>query len=849
MLLSLNGDWRFRESGTRDWLNAEVPGCNYLDLMRNNIIPDPFWGTNEKGVYWVSQRDWEYQKDFVVTKDILLADQVLLRCDQLDTMCDIYINGKQIGSGANTHLLYQWDIKDNLAEGKNNIYIKFYSPVNYVKKEQKKWRCPVNSNGLTGIALIRKPQYHFGWDWGPVLTPSGISGNIGITTYSKAKITQTKISQTHTKGRVRLDIDAEVQQFANNDTGFTITLVYPDNKSQSVSGTCQNGRANAVFDIEDPQLWWTNDLSDTKQQPLYRVEVSINDGGTTLDTDQKTIGLRTIILNRERDKYGENCQFLLNGKPLFIKGTNWIPSDSFITRVDDNKLRYHIDAALYSNINMIRIWGGGYYGSDEMYDLCDRYGILIWQDFQFACQAYPFFIPDFLQNVLAEISYNTQRLRHHASLALWCGNNEIEQMTTAWIYKVKYVKWTKKFFYDILPKALYSNDCATSYIPGSPYGEDFLKKVGSENIGDSHLWEVWHGLQPMTFYRKKLTRFCSEFGFESLPDYKTIQSFAGDGPFSLESEVINAHQKCDSGNLKMVYYISTRFRLPQRFEDYVYLSQITQQECIKDATEHWRRNRGRCNGAIYWQFNDCWPVCSWSSIDYYGNYKALQYTAKHFNAPFTISIENYSASAKIWVINDTLADKACTITYQLINFDGKVISEGSAAAQSAALSANCAISLDRDTLCSVCSTRNCVLAVTLISDNKTICRKTALFAPERKIALPQASITKQVSIKDGNAVITLTSDKFARLVCVQSAANTLPFSDNYFDILPNEAMTITQPLDKDYTLEELDNSYSIQSVSGVKASETSKELRRIKWKVFSRLQTLAMIIIYKLGLK
>lgn len=849
MEFCLNGSWRFRQCGKEDWMPAVVPGCNYLDLMRNGVIPDPFLGTNEKDAYWVGLKDWEYCKDFELPDGLAAYDKINLCCKGLDTICDVFFNGKLVGRGENAHLQYDFNIKPYLKPGRNEVLVRFFSPVLYVRGEQKRLRCPRNNNGQTGIPAIRKPQCHFGWDWGPVLPPSGIQGDIFVAACNKARVADIRVTQEHADGKVRVDVKAQAERFSEGVLRYTFALKSPDGAKTYVNGETAGGELSASFAVEKPQLWWTNDLSDAKEQPLYTVSLELLDGSVTLDKIEKKIGLRTLVLNREKDAYGENCQFVLNGVPLFIKGANWIPSDSFITREDESKLRYYMDAAVFSHLNMFRIWGGGYYGSDMMYDLCDRYGILIWQDFQYACQAYPFFDDGFRANVAREAEYNVKRLRHHACLAVWCGNNEIEQMTAAWAARRRYVNWTKNYFYHILPEQVAAFDGVTPYIPGSPYGTGFLENVGADDSGDTHLWEVWHGLRPMTYYRERFTRFCSEFGFESLPDLKTVHRFAGEGKHSLSSPVFNAHQKCKSGNLKMVYYISTRFRLPSEFDDYVYLSQITQQECIKDAVEHWRRNKGRCNGAIYWQYDDCWPVCSWAAIDYYGSYKALMYTSRHFNAPYTVSIENYPDRASVYVINDTLEAKSCTVRCALMRFDGTIVKEETRAVQVGAVANALAYELDNDTISQVKDIQNTVLIAELWENNKLLCRKTALFATERDLTLPAVSIRKEVTQKDGKAVITLVSDKFARLVSVESKTNHLPFSDNFLDLLPGELCTVTQPLDRAYTDSELKENYFVRTVSGVPSKETPRDLKAIRRRVFSKPMNILLWIIYKLHIK
>ena len=795
MKKSLNGEWLFKEVNQNYWLNATVPGCNYLDLLNLGKIPDPFDGTNEKDVYWVALKDWEYKKNFTVASAELNFDKISLVCDMLDTICNVYVNDSLVGKGENAHLQYKFDVKPYIKSGENTLKIEFYSPARYVEKKQTAEKCPKNWNGLDGIPHIRKPQCHFGWDWGPVLPPSGITRNIYIEFLSVAQIEETLIKQTHLDGKVTLDISAVIDNFMYTDLDYKVHITAPNGESFKKAGNCKNMLSGSMI-IDNPDLWWTNDLSDKKEQPLYSVSVTIFRDGELIDKTKKEIGLRTITLNREKDHYGNNFQFILNGVPLFIKGANWIPADSFINRFNAEKLKYSIDAALFSNMNMLRVWGGGYYESDEMYSLCDKVGILLWQDFAYACQPYPFFDEEFLENVKRETAYNVKRLCHHACLAIWCGNNEIEALSAAWPLSKKYIEWTEKFFYHILEPEIRKFDDYTAYIPGSPCGVEHKAGHDKDNVGDTHLWAVWHGLQPMDYYRKRMTRFCSEFGFESLPDIKTIERFAKPDDYSLTSKVFKAHQKCMSGNMKMVYYIASRFRLPKKFVDFIYLSQVTQQECIADATEHWRRNKGHCNGSMYWQLNDCWPVCSWAGIDYYGNYKALQYTSRHFNAPVSVSIENSKEKMRIFVINDKPGDILTTVRYSVFDFEKGRLKTQQKEKQIKALSNEIAFDLPVYELEKEFELNRSGLLAELIVNGELILRKTVLFDKEKKLKLPKVSLSKTVNTKDDCIEITIKSNFYARIVRVESLCSTLPFSDNYFDILPDESITITQALDK-----------------------------------------------------
>lgn len=834
MQLDLNGTWEFREVGKDAWEPATVPGCNYLDLLALEKIPDPFIGTNEKDVYWVAQTDWEYKKRFTVDKALLSCDRVYLECKTLDTICTLYLNDTCIGHGENAHLAYSFDVKNNLLEGENELRIIFVSPVNYVKEKQVKERCPRNSNGQDGIPHIRKPQCHFGWDWGPVLPPSGISGDIALVGYNAAKIEDVLVQQTHRDGKVTLKITAEAEIFGEAAVAYEVSVHTPN--GTELCGVARklpnDGKIEERVVVENPELWWTRDLSDREEQPLYMVTVTLLSGDSVSDSQTLKIGLRTITLNRERDQYGENFQFFINGVPLFIKGANWIPPDSFVTRYSQERLEYDLQAVKFSNMNMLRIWGGGYYESDALYSACDRDGILLWQDFCFACQPYPFFDPELLENVQKEVDYNVKRLRSHPSLAVWNGNNEIETMSIAWRNRLKYVEWTEKFFYHILPEWMQSLDTQTPYIPGSPCGVGHMKGFDRDNVGDTHLWAVWHGLQPLTYYRKRMTRFCSEFGFESLPDKKTIEIYAEPKDYALDSEVFTAHQKCSSGNMKMAFYIASRFRLPKHFEDYIYLSQICQEECVRDATEHWRRNKGRCNGSMYWQLNDCWPVCSWASMDYYGNYKALQYFARHFNAPVTVSVEDSKEEIRVFALNDKNEPVDVDVRYRLMDFEGNIIAQESKSVSLDALQNEVVFDLPVSELRKKANLKQSVFVTELLEDGKVTSRRTVLFDMEKNIKLPKTQVETDITVENGIAHIKLTAKQYTRFLQVYSATNTKPFSDNYFDLLPGETMEITQEVPKDATKESVKKDISLFCLGDVEPAASKASDFLVQAKVF-----------------
>lgn len=806
MIKLLNGEWLFKQSDKNEWLPATVPGCNFLDLMDNGLLDDPFLKLNEKDASWVGEKDWEYKKVFTLSKEDLDFDRIIFGAKMLDTVCDVYLNSKPVKHCENCFIKQEADVKEILCEGENELKIYFHSPVNYVKQKYAKCATPINSNGQNGIVHIRKPQCHFGWDWGPVLPPSGITDDIYLEFVKSARIGNFTVKQEYLNPNAVINAFADVE---GDGAECEITVTAPNGEVLKKNGF------SAEFNIDEPELWWTYELSQKEVQPLYTVTARIFVNGKAVDESTKKIGIRKIELNTELDEYGKNFQFRLNGVPLFIKGANYIPADSFITRYDEDKEKYFLNAARYSNLNMLRIWGGGYYGSDRMYSLCDEMGILLWQDFQFACQAYPFFDDAFLENVKQEVRYNVNRISHHPSLAVWCGNNEIEDMHMAWINMPKYIKWTETFFYNILEPELRLYDTQTPFTPGSPIGISHNNGVYADNVGDTHLWGVWHGLKPMNYYRKRMTRFCSEFGFESLPDMNAIRIFADKSDYDLNSPVFLSHQKCLNGNDKMIYYIATRFNLPKHFRDYVYLSQVTQLECIADATEHWRRNKGRCNGSMYWQFNDCWGVCSWSSIDYYGNYKALEYGARNVNAPLSVSVEDSSESIKIWALNDFNEQRNIEVAYELFDFEQGTIKQEKKALSLEAVKNEIVFDLSVKELSRLCGPKHSGIAVTLFENGNQAMQKVVLFDKEKNLALPKSKLSTKIYKKNNCLELHIKTDKFARLVKAECSASHYPFSDNFFDILPNGEKIITIKKPEGVSLDELAESIVVYSLTDI----------------------------------
>ncbi len=772
---NLNGQWNMTRVATGEQYNVNVPSDNYTQLLELGVIPDPYYKDNEKKVEWVGREDWTYERTFSLTENDLNNRKILLVCKALDTICEVYVNDTFVGKGENAHLKYEFDVKPFAKVGENTLKIKFFAPVPLAEKLQDEKPLPKNFNGTDGIAYIRKPHCHFGWDWGPHIPLSGITDDISVICFDN-RLEDVEIKQIHENGKVTVKINPIV----DGEGEVTAKIICPDGTELPIEN-------NEIL-IENPELWWTKELSQKEKQPLYTVVATLND--TTIT---KKIGLRTIRLDRSKDQYGSNFCFYLNDTPIFAKGANWIIADSLMGRTTNETYDYYINSALEANFNMLRIWGGAYYAPDYFYEQCDEKGLLLWQDFMFACLMYPFYEDDFRENVLKEIEYNVNRIKSHPSLALWGGNNEIETMFSYMPENMKIVQWYKKFFYETLKDFVTKLDPDTPYIETSPIGESFRKGVTGDNHGDTHMWTVWHGQKPLNYYRSRPTRFCSEFGLESLPSMDAVRQFAEEKDYHITSDIFNSHQKCKNGNRKMLYYLLEKYYEPERFEDLIYMTNLIQKECIADATEHWRRNRGRCNGSLFWQYNDCWQAPSWASVDFTGKWKALQYASRHFFEPVCVSIEETKKDYKIYAINDLREEKNVKISITLSTVDGEVISSNEFNKTLRPLSSECVFGENIKG-----NKKEIFLSVKMFENDKLISERTKIFVPDRDLKLKPNTIKKSVSYENGELTIKLISPVFCRSVMVDILDFSTPFSDNYFDLLPNEEKMITVKADKEY---------------------------------------------------
>lgn len=812
--LTLNGQWKFRQIGNENWFEAEVPGSVFHDLLATGKIEDPFYRENEYKAREIASRDYEYFKEFSADSELLDKDRIILYCEGLDTLADIYLNDVLIGSVNNMHRIYEFDIKSLLIAGKNSLRVVFHSPIKYI--EEKNAENPLWGSGdaIAGFPHIRKGHSMFGWDWGPQIPDSGIWRSIAIIGSGADRLEDIYITQRHQKGRVTLDIRARIACVPKDEHVIRVVLTAPDGKTIVQQVRPVGKEEHILLQIDRPELWWPNGYG---AQPLYDVGIELRRAGDLLDERSYRVGLRTIGVRREKDSWGESFEFVINGVSIFAMGADYIPEDSLLPRCSRERTEKLIKSCVAANFNCLRIWGGGYYPEDYLYDLCDQYGLLVWQDFMFACAEYEL-TDEFAENIVTEARDNIIRLRHHASLAIWCGNNEME---TAWV-NWGFPKTQKRrghytmMFEELLPRAVSEFDPETFYWPSSPSSGGGFDDPNDENRGDVHYWEVWHGLKPFTDYRKFHFRFVSEFGFQSFPGRKTVESFTLPEDRNIFSYVMENHQKNGSANGKILFYLSDNFKYPKDFDSLLYTSQILQAEAIKYGVEHWRRNRGRCMGAIYWQLNDCWPVASWASIDYFGRWKALHYFARRFFAPVILTACEEECSAALHVSNESMREFSGELRWQLRDARSNILKSGSASVVALPLSSKEICDLDFSAELSDRQTRReTYLEYTLWHGEEYISGGTLLFVKNKHFEFVRPEIAVTVEESDDQFLIRLCSKAYARYVGLDLTFADCIFEDNYFDLSAGDTKLIRvkkDDLSMSLTAEEFKSQLQIRSI-------------------------------------
>ena len=789
--VNLGGAWRMREADSETWHSAHVPGSVYADLMADGTMPDPFWRENELDAFERMKKDYVYQRTFTVTEAQLAHPHVELVCEGLDTLAHVSLNGREIAFADNMHITWVWDVKEQLHAGENTLEIRFDSPILYCAKKAEEAPGWESSDATPGFRHLRKAHCMFGWDWGPRLPDAGIWRPIFLRTWDTARLKNALMLQAHHDGVVDVTIRPEIA----GESAWSAEITAPDGEVMIIPETTA---AEQVITIEHPQLWWPNGLG---KQPLYRVTVRLATG----DTRMWRIGLRTMTVSREKDEWGEEFCHVVNGVKVFAMGADYIPEDNILARVTPERTRRLLEDCKAANFNAIRVWGGGYYPDDAFYDICDELGLLVWQDLMYACAFYDL-TPDFERSIRVETHQNVARLRHHASLALICGNNEMEMFMAGassalinhrtWEFVPTYphhiTDYVKMFEY-ILPAIVKETAPQTYWWPASPSSGGNFDAPNDENRGDNHYWDVWHGEKPFTEYRKFFFRYASEFGFQSFPCLKSVEQFTLPDDRNIFSRVMERHQRNQAANGKILSYLSQTFRYPNSFDDLLYASQLMQAEAIRYGVEHWRRNRGRCMGAIIWQLNDIWPVASWASIDYYGRWKALHYAAKRFFAPVMISAEEegelsqnpkineyhpapLEKSFRLNVCNETLRDVTGEVVWALRTPDGAIVRQNQQTLTIPAMSAKWLDKVD----CADASLTGHYVSFAFVVDDVAVSEGTCIFCAPKHFEF----VNPRLTVETRGDTLVVTSHAYAKQVWLESEDADLLLDDNAFDMNP-----------------------------------------------------------------
>lgn len=793
---NIDSGWSMRRVGDEAFSSAVVPGSVYTDMLRNGQMEDPFFKDNELKALKLMDEDYEYKAEFYCEDALLDKEHIILRFDGVDTVADLYLNGTHLDSVCNMHRIWEYEVT-HLLQKENELRVIFHSPTKYIADAYAASETHGSDDAMEGFVHLRKAHCMFGWDWGAHLPDAGLFRPVWLIGFDEARIDSVYVTQKHANGQVTLGFEVEIEDYPeienyleeNENLFYRVTITDPE------GGCFTTDDSPEEIVIEDAKLWWPNGYG---EQNLYRVDVTLftntDDGGEIeLDCWSRRIGLRTMTMHIEKDQWGESFACQVNGVDIFAMGADYIPEDHLLGRVTPETTRALLEKSKWANFNSIRVWGGGYYPDDWFYDICDELGLVVWQDFMFACGVYDL-TPEFEENIRAEFVDNVKRLRHHASLGLWCGNNEMEQFVAVdmWITKRREVRDYLIMYERIIPEVLAEYDPQTFYWPSSPSSGGSFDDPQDPNRGDVHYWEVWHGNKPFTDYRNYYFRYLSEFGFQSFPSVKTIETFTDDpADLNIFSYVMEKHQRNGSANGKIMNYMQQTYRYPSSFETVLYASQLLQADGIRYGVEHFRRNRGRCMGAIYWQLNDCWPVASWSSIDYCGRLKALHYYAKRFFAPLMLSCEEqgmmssgkvlnwqhfdeFEKSIRLNVANETREDAVVTVRWALRNPKAEILQSDEQQVKVPALTS---VWLDKVEFPDV-DVYTQYISYEMEQDGAVISDGTVNFSYPKYFRYEDPQLTCRV-IGDE---IEVTASAYAKSVEILNEKEDLILSDNYFDM-------------------------------------------------------------------
>lgn len=827
---TLHSDWTFCQVGDTLWSDAKVPGTIHQDLLNHNRIPNPFYGMNEEAVQWVENEDWMYRTSFVVTEEQLNRDAAVLELDGLDTYADVFLNGALILRSDNMFVGHKVSVKPVLRKGENRLLIRFRSAV---KEALPQWETngfdyPADNDHSSKRVSIytRKAPYSYGWDWGIRLATCGIWRPVRLVFSDVARIEDYYVRQASVSAS-KADVDnrLEITNVTSQPVSALLKVAYHysanDTKEVQKQIELRPGENTVSLPvmIDNPHLWMPNGWGEPS---LYKFTASVSVDGVEVASQERQVGLRSIRVVMEDDEHGKSFYFEVNGHPMFAKGANFIPDDALLPNVTTERYKRIFEDVKAANMNMLRVWGGGIYEDDKFYDEADRNGILIWQDFLFACTTYPH-DPLFLKRVEAEAEYNIKRLRGHASLAMWCGNNEIYEGVRYWGWKNKYTseafaemnRGYDVLFRQLLPDMVKRFDSDRFYMHGSPYEANWGRPE-SWKIADSHNWGTWYGRKPFESFDSEIPRFMSEYGFQAFPEMKTIRTFAEEKDFELESPVMNAHQKATIGNALIKQTMSLYYKVPAKFEDLVYVGLVLQGQGMRHGIEAHRRNRPYCMGSLFWQLNDSWPVVSWSSIDYYGNWKAMQYQSQRAFAPVLINAIKEGDDLCVYLISDELQDRGdVRLTVELMDFDGKSHGKWT---HSGKLSANTSMLFLKkrvDEFLSKQDAATSFLRFTLKAKNgAALADEVFYFAYPKDQKLPEARIETSVKRRGEAIEMTLKADKLARDIFIEVPVQGVRFSDNFFDLLPGQRKKITITSPEGYSLKGF--TFTLHQLGGIK---------------------------------
>lgn len=816
-------DWKFKQQrGIGIWYDATVPGVIHTDLMANEIIEDPFYRLNERGVQWVDKEDWVYQTEFVADKEILSKECIELVFEGLDTYADVYLNNEETPILKADNMFRRWriNVKESLKEGNNLLKVYFHSPV---KIDMPKWEAmhPVhypcqNDQSANGGLLdrrisvyARKAGYHYGWDWGPRLVTCGIWRPVYLEAWNNIRIEDVYYNQKSVTAK-RADVSVEIDITATSATTAEVRII--DETSGKVLATTSTelkvGK-NAVvapFSIAKPQLWWTYELGKPHR---YNFRTEIVADGKVLDSRSHKIGLRSVRLVREDDADGRSFYFELNGQPIFAKGANYIPCDNFLPRVSKATYIRTIEDAVNVNMNMLRVWGGGIYENDIFYELCDSYGIMVWQDFMFACALYPA-EGALLESIRQEAIDNVKRLRNHPSIVVWCGNNECnmnlrsakkkyEQRGTPEVFERMFRQYSD-VYYKTLPEVVAELDPMRPYHPCSPFSGKGIpsKEAADPSKGDSHYWGVWHSKLPIDNYNTMRSRFFSEYGFQSFPEFESIKIYAPEErDWAVESEVMSAHQRGGTkANSRIRIYLENEYWPAKDFPSFVYINHVLQGDAIKTAMEAHRRDKPYCWGTIFWQHNDCWPVASWSSRDYYGRWKAQHYFTKYAYDDILVSAYNRDGRLKVYVVSDRLTSPKAELEVVIMDFNGNVVNKFVKSFKIAPNASTVIVDVATEEALGGAKAGDVFIASRLKVGERTYTNNN-FFVKQNELNYPAANVTTKITEANDGFDVTLTTDNFARAVfmSIESVDGSVAgidnfFSDNYFNLMPGSNRTI-----------------------------------------------------------